>query len=105
MKKRENRSFDKAFKLMGLNSIKMENLAREISCDLDIPADTVWRWSREYSTSEGSGFAGNGNPVLTPEQQEITELKKAWKETQIERDILKKAISIFSKSDNNYSGS
>lgn len=42
---------------------------------------------------------------MTAEQREIAQLKKALKEAEIERDILKKAVSIFSKSDNKYSGS
>jgi len=40
---------------------------------------------------------------MTPEQKEIVKLKRELKDTQIERDILKKAISIFSKGDNKYS--
>lgn len=79
--------------------------SREISSDLDIPSDMIRRWVREYGATGSGSFAGNGNPVLTPEQREITHLKKALKEAQIERDILKKAVSIFSKSDNKYSGS
>jgi transposase len=42
---------------------------------------------------------------LSPEQREIAELKKALKEAQIERDILKKAVSIFSVSDRKSSNS
>lgn len=79
--------------------------ASEISRDLDIPTDMVRRWSREFSFSGNSSFAGNGKQILTAEQREIAQLKKALKEAEIERDILKKAVSIFSKSDHKYSGS
>lgn len=105
MKNRERRSFDKAFKLMVVELHKNGKSSREISRDLDIPADMVRRWSREYSAWGDSSFTGNGKPVLSPDQREIIDLKKALKEAQIERDILKKAVSIFSKSDNKYSGS
>lgn len=105
MKKRERRSFDKAFKLMVVELYKNGKSSTEIGRELDIPADMVRRWNREYSASGESSFTGNGKPILTPEQKEIAELKKALKEAQIERDILKKAVSIFSKSDNKYSGS
>jgi transposase len=43
-------------------------------------------------------------PSLTAEQLEIRRLQKELKEAQLERDILKKAVSLFSKSDGKYSG-
>jgi transposase len=57
----------------------------------------VRRWRREYAASGQVSFSGNGNASLTPEQREIANLKKALKEAQLERDILKKAVSIFSR--------
>jgi transposase len=50
-------------------------------------------------------FQGNGISVYTPEQREITRLNKALKEAQIERDIRKKTLSIFSRRDSKYPGS
>ena len=50
-------------------------------------------------------FPGHGNPKMTAEQKEIAKLKKELREAKLERDILKKAVSIFSKSDGKYSGS
>jgi transposase len=40
---------------------------------------------------------------MTDEEREIAQLKKQLREAQLERDILKKAISIFSKGDGKYS--
>lgn len=105
MDKRERRSFDKDFKLMVVELHRSGKSSREISRDLAIPSEMVRRWSREFSSSEDSSFSGNGKRVLSAEQQEINDLKKALKDAQIERDILKKAVGIFSKSDNKYSGS
>jgi transposase len=42
---------------------------------------------------------------LTEEQKKIARLEKELRETKLERDILKKAVSIFSKSDGKYSTS
>ncbi len=39
---------------------------------------------------------GKGNPKLTDDQREIAELKKKLRNAKLERDILKKAIAIFS---------
>ena len=43
-----------------------------------------------------NSFPGKGNPKLTDEQREIAELKKRLRDAELERDILKKAIAIFS---------
>ena len=79
--------------------------SREIGRELGIPSDMVRRWSREYEAAGDDSFSGNGRPVMTAEQREIAELRKALKEAQVERDILKKAVGIFSKNDGRYSGS
>lgn len=79
--------------------------SREIARDFDLPSDMVRRWSREHLSRGSGSFSGNGISTFTGEQREIAELKKALKEAQIERDILKKAVSIFSRTDNKYSGS
>jgi|TARA_R110002126_G_scaffold22073_1_gene79131 transposase len=105
MNDRSRRIFDKAFKVMVVELHKNGKSSREISRDLDIPSKMVRRWSTQYSAVGDSSFTGNGKPVVTLEQQEINDLKKALKKAHIERDILKKPVSIFSKSDNNYSGS
>lgn len=105
MNDRLRRTFDKTFKLMVVKLHKSGKSSNEIGRELGIPGDMVRRWSREFASTGESSFTGNGKPVLTPEQREIAELKKAIKEAQIERDILKKAVSIFSKSDNKYSDS
>jgi transposase-like protein len=42
-------------------------------------------------------FPGNGKIALTTEQKRIRELEKQLKDTEMERDILKKAMGIFSR--------
>jgi transposase-like protein len=42
-------------------------------------------------------FPGNGREALTPQQQKIRELEKRLKDAEMERDILKKAMAIFSR--------
>ena len=79
--------------------------SNELEKELDIPSDMIRRWSRAYHANGDQSFSGNGKQILSPEQKEIIELKKALKDAQIERDILKKAVSVFSKGNNKYSGS
>lgn len=73
--------------------------------ELDIKPDLLYRWRREAKKAKGGAFPGHGNPKMTDEQKEIARLKRELRETKMERDILKKAVSIFSKSDGKYSNS
>lgn len=75
---------------------------KAVAEDLGIRVDLVRRWKREHEQYKGGSFSGHGNSNLTADQKEMVKLKKELKETQIEREILKKAISIFSKGDNKY---
>lgn len=45
------------------------------------------------------------NPKISPEEQELRILRKRLRDAELERDILKKAIAIFSKGDGPYTGS
>ena len=73
--------------------------------ELDINVTLLYRRRKEFSSKQGSSFPGNGKVILSVAEQEVANLKKELRETQMEGDILKKAISIFSKNDNKYSGS
>jgi transposase len=44
-------------------------------------------------------WGGKGKKQLTEEQKELARLKKDLADVKMERDILKKAVSIFSVSD------
>ena len=72
---------------------------RPVAEELGIKADLLYRWRREYESYQHNSFPGNGNPKQTDEQKEIARLKAELADAELERDILKKAISIFSKSD------
>jgi transposase len=50
-------------------------------------------------------FGGNGKKQLTEEQKELARLKRELDDVKMERDILKKAVSIFSMSDRRSSNS
>lgn len=103
--KRERRNYDKEFKLMAVNLCLTGKSAREVSEELGVRSEIIRRWVKEYEKKEEQSFPGKGKVNLNPEQAEIIRLKKELKEAQIERDILKKAVSIFSKNDGKFSNS
>jgi len=66
----------------------------EIANDLGINRDNLLRWNRELEDEERK----TGTIIINP--QDIDEIKRLKKEMSIlkqERDILKKALGIFSK--------
>lgn len=71
----------------------MFNLFRYLT--VGIAKDLLYRWRREYHLSNGKpAFPGNGREALTEEQKLIRDLEKELRETQMERDILKKAMAM-----------
>lgn len=101
----KRRRYDNEFKQMAVELSKHREDLIALASELDIKPDLLYRWRRESFGSMGASFPGKGNPNQTTEEKEIAKLKKELREAQMERDILKKAVSIFSKSDGKYSNS
>lgn len=57
----------------------------------------IYRWRKEYENGEDSSFPGQGTVRLSEEQKELERIKQENADLRMERDILKKAIGIFSK--------
>lgn len=93
--------YDKEFKRMAVDLCQtQQNRSRkEIAEELGITANMLNRWVREHEKYGDNSFSGQGKPVMTDEEKELAKLRKELRETQIERDILKKAVSIFSRGD------
>ena len=94
--KRERRSFDKEFKeevirLVTIGGRKVSAVAR----DLDIHPNVIHRWKREYLEDIEDAFPGKGH--MKPEEEELRNTKRLLADVTEERDILKKALAIFSK--------
>ena len=103
--KKERRSFDKEFKMMAVNLCSTGKPSKEVAEELGIRAELVRRWNREYSQSKEGSFSGQGKAKLSDVERENLRLQKALREAELERDILKKAVSIFSKTDIKYTSS
>ena len=71
--------------------------AREIGDNLGIDPHMLHKWKRDYLANKKYAFPGNGKEAKSPEEQKIHQLQKQLIEIQEERDILKKALGIFSK--------
>ena len=99
------RKFDREFKQMVIELSQNREDIAALASELAIGVDLIYRWRREATIHQDASFPGQGNKILTEEQKEIERLKKELRDAQIERDILKKAVSIFSRNDGKYSNS
>jgi transposase len=57
----------------------------------------LYKWQKEYEEFGEGSFTSNGNLKQMPEQERIFELKRSFKDAELEWDTVKKAIGIFSK--------
>lgn len=91
------RKFDEPFKRMAVELSTFKGSVSEAAQELDIAPNLISRW-RHDPKYNGGGILPD-NPKLSPEEQEIRVLRKKLKDAELERDILKKAVAIFSKGD------
>ncbi len=98
----ERRKFTREFKLNAVELSYTRDNIKELAQELHVRPELIYRWRSEFATLKGKSFPGNGSPKLNEEETEIARLKKELAEIRMERDILKKAVSIFSKSDGKY---
>lgn len=100
----ERRKFDKEFKLMAVELSNTRENIQELAKELGIRPELIYRWRSEHLEKPSGSFTGHGKPRQTPEEAEIAKLKKQLRDAELERDILKKAISIFSRGDGKSTG-
>jgi transposase len=93
--KKTRRTYTREFKLEALRLLETSGeSAAQIERDLGIGAGALSRWKRELSADGEGAFPGQGR--LTPDQEHIRQLERENELLRQERDILKKAVAIFS---------
>jgi transposase len=96
----KKRMYDESFKKMAVELSELKGSIKEAAVELDIDPGRISKWKHQYSSVVTGAILGN---AVSDEQKEIRRLQKALREAQQERDILKKAVSIFSRGDGQYS--
>ena len=94
----KRRCYDRAFKVEAVRLVTEERRkVTEVARELGINANQLHRWKSTYGglVEEGQlAFPGKGR--LTPEQEELRRLRRELADVTEERDILKKAMAVFS---------
>ena len=90
------KKYENDFKVLIVELLKSGRSAREVSEEYDLNANVIRRWKREFEANSGDFTK---RKELSKEEKELRALRKELRDVTMERDILKKAVSIFSKSD------
>jgi len=92
----KRRRYDRQFKVEAVRLItERGKRATEVARDLGVHVNLIYNWQKQLS--EDSEFAFPGHGRLKPADEELRRLKRELEDVKEERDILKKALAIFSK--------
>ena len=89
------KTYTEEFKLTIVKLAESGHPTKELAEEYGVSKTTINTWRRK--------FKKNGNGKITQElsadQKRVRELEKKLRDAELERDILKKAVAIFSKRD------
>ena len=90
------RSFTKEFKIETVKMATGNNTSvNQVAQDMGIHPNTLYRWVKQFSDKPEAAFPGKGL-LVSSEAETIRQLKRENERLKMERDILKKAMAIFS---------
>jgi len=90
------RRYDRAFKEGAVRLvIEGGQMMVRTARDLGITENMLQRWKKEYLEDREHAFPGQGR--MKPEDAELFQLKRRVADLEQEREILKKALAIFSR--------
>lgn len=90
------KKYDRDFKIQTVELvISKEKTVAQLSRELEISENTLYRWVSEYKEDPKNAFRGKGQ--LKPEDKSTLELQKQIRDLEEENNILKKAMHIFAK--------
>ena len=93
---RKRKRYDKQFKLDAIRRITEGGRSvTSVGRELGIATNQLHRWKKELSKGASHAFPGKGHTRV--ENQELEDLRKELARVKEERDILKKAVSVFSR--------
>jgi len=93
---KKRRSFSREFKLEAVALVTEGGLSvAQAARDLGISESVLSRWKKQFEEDPGPSFPGKVR--LHPKDEELHRLRRDLAIARQERDILKKAVGIFSR--------
>ena len=96
MSEGKRRKYDREFKVEAVKLVIGGGRAvAEVARNLGIHENLLYKWREKYTEDIAHAFPGKGR--LKPAEEEVRRMKRELADVTQERDILKKALAIFSK--------
>lgn len=93
---KSRKQYTREFKMEAVQLLESSGKsASQLERELGIGSGNLWRWKQQFAADGEHAFPGHGR--LTPEQERLRQLERENEILRQERDILKKAIAIFSE--------
>ncbi len=87
--------YSEDFKLKAVELSKARGKVEEVAQELNISREALRNWKRAFKEGRLSLSSNPKLRIKSKEEEEIIKLKKELYDVKIERDILKKAVSIL----------
>ena len=98
------KGYDREFKIEAVRmATEPGNTQARVENNLGISQGMISRWKRQLKLDGNNAFPGKGN--LKPQDEELRRLRRENDRLRRERNILKKAVAIFSEDPKRYSDS
>jgi len=92
---KKRRQYSREFKLDAVRLLETSGKsAAQLERELGIGKGNLNRWKAKFAANGEDAFPGHGR--LAPDQERLRELERENEILRQERDILKKAVAIFS---------
>jgi transposase len=96
MSEGKRRKYDREFKVEAVKLVTEGGRGvAEAARNLGIHENLLYKWREKYTEDIAHAFPGKGR--LKPAEEELRRMKRELADVTQERDILKKALAIFSK--------
>jgi len=96
--KKSRRYFDQQFKVDAVRLLSESGKpASEVARNLGINRNQLDRWKRQLRGKNSPQGALPGNGIIGGEKKELEELRRELARVKEEREILKKAMAVFSR--------
>ena len=90
------KKYEDEFKLMIVELLQSGQSVNSVSSEYELNGSMIRKWRKSHEEHPGNFTTTS---VLSGDQKRIRLLEKELRNVKLERDILKKAVSIFSVSD------
>ena len=93
---KQQKSYTREFKLEAVRLVKSSGKPMsQIARDLGVSDSALYHWSKQLAEQGEQAFPGSGHQ--TAQEEELRRLRCELEVTRQERDIVKKALHIFSR--------